>query len=68
MGANGFIRKIATIMSANVVGYSKLMDDDETTTAQTLTLYKKEMATLINRHRGRAIGFSCDNMLSGEGL
>jgi adenylate cyclase len=64
MGANGLIRKIATIMSANAVGYSKLMDDDETATAQTLTLYKKEMAALINQHRGRVIDFSYDNMLS----
>jgi adenylate cyclase len=64
MGVNGFIRKIATIMSANVVGYSKLIDDDETATAQTLTLYKNEMAALINQHRGRVIDFSCDNMLS----
>ena len=29
MGAEGFKRKITAIMSADVVGYSKLMGDDE---------------------------------------
>lgn len=64
MGANGFIRKITTVMSANVVGYSKLIGDDEAATVQTLTVYKNEMSALINQHRGRVIDFPCNNMLS----
>jgi len=55
MGANGFIRKVTAIMSAKVVGYSKLMGDDEAATVQTLTVYKNVMSALINQHRGRVI-------------
>ena len=46
MGANGFIRKVTAIMSAKVVGYSKLMSDDEAATVQTLTVYKNVMSAL----------------------
>ena len=35
MGTEGFKRKITGIMSADVVGYSKLMGDDEAATVQT---------------------------------
>jgi class 3 adenylate cyclase len=34
MGAEGFKRKITAIMSADVVGYSKLMGDDEAATVR----------------------------------
>jgi class 3 adenylate cyclase len=34
MGAQGFKRKITAIMSADVVGYSKLMGDDEAATVR----------------------------------
>mgnify|MGYP003573644998 CR=1 FL=1 len=38
MSANGFIRKITAIMSAKVVGSSKLLGGDEAATVQTLTV------------------------------
>jgi class 3 adenylate cyclase len=34
MGAQGFKRKITAIMSADVVGYSNLMGDDEAATVR----------------------------------
>ena len=34
MGAEGFKRKNTAIMSADVVGYSKLMGDDEAATVR----------------------------------
>jgi adenylate cyclase len=64
MGAKGFERKITAILSADVVGYSKLMGDDETSTVQTLAIYKDVMSTLIDQHRGRVIDSPGDNMLS----
>jgi len=51
-------------MSADVVGYSKLMGDDEAATVQTLTVYKGVMSALIDQHRGRVIDSPGDNMLS----
>lgn len=64
MGAEGFSRKITAIMSADVVGYSKLMAEDEAATVQTLAVYKNILSTLINQHRGRVIDSPGDNMLS----
>jgi len=53
MGAEGFKRKITAIMSSDVVGYSKLMGDDEAATVKTLESYKGVMSALIDQHRGR---------------
>ena len=64
MGTEGFKRKITAIMSADVVGYSKLMGDDEAATVQTLAVYKNVMSSLIIQHRGRVIDSPGDNMLS----
>jgi adenylate cyclase len=64
MAVDTFQRKITAIMSADVVGYSKLMGDDEASTVQTLTLYKSVMSALIEQHRGRVIDSPGDNMLS----
>ncbi len=64
MCAEGFKRKITAIMSADVVGYSKLMGNDESATVQTLAVYKSVMSALIDQHRGRVIDSPGDNMLS----
>ena len=64
MGADGFKRKITAIMSSDVVGYSKLMGDDEAATVKTLEAYKSVMSALIDQHRGRVIDSPGDNMLS----
>ena len=64
MCAEGFKRKITAIMSADVVGYSKLMGDDEAATVKTLAVYKNVMSALIDQHRGRVIDSPGDNMLS----
>ena len=37
MAEKGFKRKLAAILSADVEGYSRLMDDDEEATVRTLT-------------------------------
>ena len=64
MCAEGFKRKITAIMSSDVVGYSKLMGDDEAATVKTLEAYKNVMSALIDQHRGRVIDSPGDNMLS----
>jgi adenylate cyclase len=40
MADAGFKRKLAAILSADVEGYSRLMDDDEEATVRTLTAYR----------------------------
>jgi len=64
MNYDGYQRKITAIMSADVVGYSKLMGDDEAATVKTLENYKNVMSALIEQHRGRVIDSPGDNMLS----
>ena len=45
-------RKLAAIFSTDVVGYSKMMEADETWTIQNLEANKKLMSLLITSCRG----------------
>ena len=57
-------RKLAAILSADVVGYSRLMAEDEIATVQTLTAYREEVTVLIRQHRGRVVDSPGDNLLA----
>ena len=46
MAEDGFKRKLAAILSADVEGYSRLMDDDEEATIRTLTSYRIALSDL----------------------
>jgi len=64
MSTDGFERRLAAILSADVVGYSLLMSKDEVATVRTLTAYRAEMTALVNEYRGRVVDFVGDNMLA----
>jgi len=64
MSMEGFKRKLTTIFSADVEGYSRLMGEDEAGTVKTLTAYREIMAELIKQHRGRVVDFPGDNLLA----
>jgi adenylate cyclase len=64
MAPEGFKRKLTAVFSADVVGYSRLMGEDESATVKTLEMYKGAMFTLIKQHRGRVIDSPGDNMLA----
>jgi adenylate cyclase len=64
MGANTTDRKLAAILSADVVGYSRLMAEDEAATIRTLTDYREVISTLIRQHRGRVVDSPGDNLLA----
>jgi len=64
MAEEGFKRKLTTILSADVVGYSRLMEDNEEATIQTLNAYRNSMSTLIEQHRGRIVDMTGDNLMS----
>jgi adenylate cyclase len=53
MAGEGFKRKLAAILSADVEGYSRLMDDDEEATARTLTSFCEVLTTLIQQYNGK---------------
>jgi len=57
-------RKLAAIFSADVKGYSSLMDTDENSTVLTLITYRKEISSLVNKHRGRVVDSPGDNLLA----
>ena len=64
MPPESFKRKLAAILSADVAGYSRLMRDDEEATIRTLTDYRRAMASLIQRYRGRVVDSPGDNLLA----
>ena len=64
MAEKGFKRKLAAILSADVEGYSRLMDDDEEATVRTLTSYRTAIADLVQQFRGRVVDSPGDNLLA----
>jgi class 3 adenylate cyclase/Tol biopolymer transport system component len=57
-------RKLTAILSADVVGYSRLMEADEAWTIQSLEENKKLMSSFIEEHNGRVVDASGDNLLA----
>ncbi len=64
MPQEGFKRKLAAILSADVTEYSRLMREDETATIRTLTAYREVMTALIKQHHGRVVDAVGDNLLA----
>ena len=60
----GMERKLAAIFSIDVVGYSRLMGNDEETTIHTLTAYRTIISSLIQQYRGRVVDSPGDNLLA----
>jgi adenylate cyclase len=57
-------RKLAAILSADVVGYSRLMTEDEVGTIRTLKNHKQTMTSIIQQHRGRLVDATGDNLMA----
>ena len=53
-------RRLAAILAADVVGYSRLMEADKEATACTLNAYRKIVDGLVADHRGRVLGSAGD--------
>ena len=64
MEPKGFHRKLTAILSADVAGYSRLMQDDEAATVKTLEAYKQIISDLVKQHRGRVVDSPGDNLLA----
>ena len=56
-------RKLAAILSADVVGYSRLMAEDELATIRTLSAYRDKISAFVQANGGRVVDFVGDNML-----
>ena len=57
-------RKLAAILHADVVGYSRLMGEDEVTTHLALRRHLKSIAQLIDDHQGRVVNYAGDAVLA----
>jgi class 3 adenylate cyclase len=57
-------RRLTNILSADVLGYSRLMGLDEAGTLATLNAYKGIMSELIAQHRGRIVSTAGDGVLA----
>ncbi len=57
-------RKLAAILSADIVGYTRLMAEGEDETVRRLGAYRTEIANLVGEHRGRLVDFTGDNFLA----
>lgn len=63
-GVGGEERRLVAILSADVVGYSRLMAEDEDATVRALRAYREEIELLVRQHRGRVVDFTGDNFLA----
>ena len=64
MADKGFKRKLTAVLSADAVGYSRLMAEDEAATVKTIATYREIISSLIKQHRGRVVDSPGDNVLA----
>jgi TolB-like protein/class 3 adenylate cyclase/Tfp pilus assembly protein PilF len=60
---NGPERRLAAILSADAVGYSRLMAGDEDATIRAINARREQVELLVRQHRGRLVDFTGDNFL-----
>jgi adenylate cyclase len=63
-GAQSLERKLATILSADVAEYSRLMNEDEEATLRTFRGHKQVFESLVAMHRGRIFNTAGDAILA----
>src|SRR3954466_6968636 len=60
----GMTRKLSAIIAADVVGYSRLMGDDEAGTLEALKTHRRELIDpKIAEHKGRIVKTTGDGLL-----
>jgi len=64
MTQEGFKRKLTAILSADVIGYSRLMREDEEATVRDLAARRVLITEIIQQHSGRVVDSPGDNILA----
>src|SRR4051812_31826684 len=64
MAADRIQRRIAAILAADVVGYSRLVGEDEETTLALLKAHREIIDGLIVEHEGRVFGSAGDSVIA----
>ncbi len=57
-------RRLSAILSADAKGYSRLMEEDELSTVQTIKAYREVMIRFIQKYNGRVVDSPGDNILA----
>ena len=57
-------RRLAAILCADVVGYSRLMEGDEEATIRALSACRRIVDDMVERHRGRVFGSAGDSVVA----
>lgn len=57
-------RKLVAILAADIVGYSRLMEEDEAATVQELKEHQAAILPTVGRHGGRVVDTSGDGILA----
>src|SRR6266851_8103181 len=57
-------RKLTAILCADVLGYSRLMGENEEATLRTLSSHRKLIDSLIEQHHGRFVSSAGDSVLA----
>lgn len=64
MPLEGFKRKLTAIISADVVGYSRLMRDNEEATVRDIAAHRILITEIIQQYHGRVVDSPGDNILA----
>ena len=64
MESPGLERRLAAILSADAVGYSRLMSEHEDAAIRTVTAYREQFSLLAREHHGRVVDSPGDNVLA----
>ena len=64
MAEEGLKRKLTAILSADVVGYSRLMEAEDMRTVRNLKAHQKLIVGYISQYRGRVVDLPGDNLLA----
>jgi adenylate cyclase len=64
MADEDYKRKLTAILSADVVGYSRLMGNDETATVNTLKSHRSLFSEKVQAFNGRVVDSPGDNILA----
>ena len=62
--SDSFERKLVAILSADAVGYSRLMNDDDEATIRALRAHQAAIERIVATFRGRVVDTPGDNLLA----
>jgi TolB-like protein/class 3 adenylate cyclase len=64
VASEGTEHRLAAVLVADVVGYSRLMAENQDATVRTVTAYREEVELLVRQHQGRLVDFTGDEFLA----